>query len=130
MDWWYWWDSIVDSLDRLRHRRPPPAPPAAPVSSPREVLEGRSLQVTERFFEMFSSDAFRPAERAAILKALRDLNASEGDPRLRIHKVRDPMLPGDLWGAWVEGGGRIRIVYERLPEGRKRALSVVKNAPR
>lgn len=73
------------------------------------------LDFTETFLATFSAKDFSASERAAFLKALRFLDADEGHPSLRVHK-----LTGDREGSWsVSATEVLRMTVERLVDGRK-----------
>ena len=85
-----------------------------------------TLDFTQTFLETFASKDFTAADRAAMLKALRLLDAGEKHPSLRVHK-----LTGDQSGSWsTSASGGLRLTFERLPGGRKRLLTCSKHYDR
>jgi len=85
-----------------------------------------TLDFTSTFMETFAAKDFNPADRKAILKALRLLDADEKHPSLRVHK-----LTGDREGSWTAYVTMsLRITYERHPGGRKRLLTCSKHYDR
>lgn len=79
----------------------------------------RSLDFTQTFLGSFASKDFSAAEKSAFLKALRLLDDDETHPSLRIHK-----LQGDRRGAWSASATmKLRLTFERLPDGKKRMLT-------
>ena len=79
----------------------------------------QSLDFTETFLATFSSPDFSRAECRQYLKALRVLDNDERHPSLRVHK-----LEGDREGSWSASATReLRLVFERIPDGRKRLLT-------
>jgi mRNA-degrading endonuclease YafQ of YafQ-DinJ toxin-antitoxin module len=88
--------------------------------------EYRSLDFTDTFLQVFSSKDFTPADRSAMLKALRLLDENERHPSLRVHK-----LEGDREGSWSASASRgLRLSFERLEGGRKRLLTCSKHYDR
>ncbi|MGH7641677.1 MAG: type II toxin-antitoxin system YafQ family toxin [Candidatus Dormibacteria bacterium] len=80
----------------------------------------RSLDFTDTFLETFAAKDLNAADRAAVLMALRLLDADERHPSLRVHK-----LIGDREGSWTASANMVlRITFERLAGGRKRMLTV------
>jgi mRNA-degrading endonuclease YafQ of YafQ-DinJ toxin-antitoxin module len=83
----------------------------------------RSLNFTETFLESFGSRRLTAADRAAIRKALRLLDANEQHPSLRVHE-----LQGDLAGLWsASASGSLRLTFIRAEQGRKTMLSCTKH---
>ena len=79
----------------------------------------RTLEFTPTFLETFASRDFSASDRAQILKALRLLDTHEQHPSLRIHK-----LEGDLACVWSASASAVlRIVFQRLDDGRKRVVA-------
>jgi mRNA-degrading endonuclease YafQ of YafQ-DinJ toxin-antitoxin module len=77
------------------------------------------LDFTETFLETFGSKDFTAAERKAIRKALRLLDADERHPSLRVHQ-----LQGDLSGLWSASASDVlRLTFLRTAQGRKTMLS-------
>lgn len=77
------------------------------------------LDFTETFLETFSARDFSAIERASFLKALRLLDANEGHPSLRVHK-----LAGDREGSWSASASQVLpMTFERHVGGRKRMLT-------
>ena len=83
----------------------------------------KTLDFTEVFLESFLSKDFTAADRKAILKALRLLDAGEKHPSLRVHK-----LEGDHEGAWSASASPVlRVTFERHDGGRKRPATCSKH---
>jgi mRNA-degrading endonuclease YafQ of YafQ-DinJ toxin-antitoxin module len=79
----------------------------------------RTLDFTETFLETFASKDFTRAERHRFIHAMRLLDNDEQHPSLRVHK-----LEGDRAGSWSASASReLRMVFERLPNNRKRLLT-------
>jgi mRNA-degrading endonuclease YafQ of YafQ-DinJ toxin-antitoxin module len=77
------------------------------------------LDFTETFLETFGSKDFTAAERKAIRKALRLLDADERHPSLRVHQ-----LQGDLSGLWSASASDVlRLTFLRTAQGRRTMLS-------
>ena len=73
----------------------------------------RSLQITPTFLADFARRDFGAADRAAILRALRLLDADERHPSLRVHQ-----LHGDRAGSWsASASDSLRMTFERGPDG-------------
>jgi mRNA-degrading endonuclease YafQ of YafQ-DinJ toxin-antitoxin module len=83
----------------------------------------RNLNFTETFLSSFGSRTFTTADRAAIRKALRLLDANERHPSLRVHG-----LQGDLAGLWsVSASASLRLTFIRAEQGRKTMLTCTKH---
>jgi mRNA-degrading endonuclease YafQ of YafQ-DinJ toxin-antitoxin module len=77
------------------------------------------LDFTDTFLETFGSKELTAAERKAIRKALRLLDADERHPSLRVHQ-----LQGDLAGLWSASASDVlRVTFVRTAQGRKTLLS-------
>ena len=75
--------------------------------------------LTDTFPETFGSTDFSTAERKAIRKALRLLDADERHPSLRVHQ-----LQGGLTGLWsASASDALRLTFARAPGGRKTLVS-------
>jgi plasmid maintenance system killer protein len=83
----------------------------------------RNPNFTETFLEAFGSRKFTAADRAAIRKALRLLDANEQHPSLRVHE-----LQGDLAGLWsVSASASLRLTFVRASGGRKTMVSCTRH---
>jgi mRNA-degrading endonuclease YafQ of YafQ-DinJ toxin-antitoxin module len=83
----------------------------------------RTLNFTETFLESFGSRKVTAADRAAIRKALRWLDANEQHPSLRVHE-----LHGDLAGLWsVSASASLRLTFIRADGGRKTMVSCTRH---
>ena len=77
------------------------------------------LDFTETFLATVASPDFSRADRSQLLKALRLLDSDDRHPSLRVHR-----LEGDREGSWSASASReLRLVFERLPDNRKRLLT-------
>lgn len=85
-----------------------------------------SLDLTVRFIDDLLNNNFSAAERSAVKKALALLDENERHPSLHVHR-----LDGDSEGSWTAYVTRsIRITFVRLPEGRKRLLTLTRHYDR
>jgi len=85
-----------------------------------------SLDLTVRFIDDLLDNSFSASERSAAKKALALLDENERHPSLRVHK-----LEGDMEGSWTAYVTRsIRVTFDRLPEGRKRLLTLTRHHDR
>jgi mRNA-degrading endonuclease YafQ of YafQ-DinJ toxin-antitoxin module len=83
----------------------------------------RNLNFTDTFLESFGSRKFTAADRAAIRKALRLLDANEQHPSLGVHE-----LQGDLAGLWsVSASASLRLTFVRAEDGRKIMVSCTRH---
>jgi hypothetical protein len=80
-----------------------------------------TLVMTPEFMESYAG--FAPAERRRFLHALILLDTNERHPSLRVHQLR-----GDREGQWsASASDSLRIIFERLPDGRKRLVECSKH---
>ena len=85
-----------------------------------------NLDWTTRFIDDLLDNRFSAAERSAIKKALTLLDENDRHPSLRVHK-----LEGDREGSWTAYVNQaIRITFERLPNGRRRLLTLTRHYDR
>ena len=88
--------------------------------------EYRTLEFTDEFLTTFAGRDFTNADRCALVRALRLLDDNERHPSLRVHN-----LTGVLEGLWsASASTMLRIVFERLDDGRKRLISCSKHYDR
>ncbi len=78
----------------------------------------RTLQFSDEFLESLLARDFGRAEQRRFLRAMRLLDDNEQHPSLRVHKLRGDMA--ELWSA--SASDELRIVFRRLPNGRKEVL--------
>lgn len=79
-----------------------------------------SLLVSEEFFRDFADRRFSPAERGRVLQALGLLDVNDKHPSLRVH-----LMSGNLKGVWSASvTDSIRILFLRMPDGRKRCVNL------
>jgi mRNA-degrading endonuclease YafQ of YafQ-DinJ toxin-antitoxin module len=79
----------------------------------------QTLDFTDTFLGTFGSKDFTAADRKAIRKALRLLDADEKHPSLRVHQ-----LQGDLTGLWsASASDALRLTFVRTGQGRKTLVS-------
>jgi hypothetical protein len=82
-----------------------------------------TLVSTTEFLESLIDRGFSASDQRALLRALARLDANERHPSLRVHQ-----LQGDRAGQWsASASDSLRIVFERLPDGRKRLLECSKH---
>lgn len=82
-----------------------------------------SLTFSDEYFRAFADRRFTPSDRARVLKAMALLDSDEKHPSLRVH-----LLKGHLAGVWSASvSDSIRIHFLRLPDGRKRCVTVTKH---
>ena len=78
------------------------------------------LEFTNVFLKSLLRGRFSAGEQNAILEALGLLSESDRHPSLRIHE-----LQGTRAGTWSASASRsLRIMFYRLPDGRKRVIGV------
>ena len=78
--------------------------------------EYRTLVFSTEFVETYGSRDFSFAERRQFQRALLLLDTNERHPSLRVHA-----LSGDQQGWWSASASDVlRVVFRRLPDGRKR----------
>lgn len=86
----------------------------------------KSLEFTDTFLDTFGSKDLSAADRKAIRKALRLLDADERHPSLRVHQ-----LQGDLEGLWSASASEVlRLTFVRPGRGRKTMVSCSKHYDR
>jgi hypothetical protein len=82
-----------------------------------------TLVATTEFLESLIDRGFTAGDQRALLRALARLDANERHPSLRVHQ-----LHGDRAGQWsASASDSLRIVFERLPDGRKRLIECSKH---
>ena len=78
-----------------------------------------SVEITLTFPDDLISADFTASDRRRLVRALRLLDTNERHPSHRVHRLRT-----DLEGVWsASASDDLRITFERLPGGRKLALS-------
>jgi mRNA-degrading endonuclease YafQ of YafQ-DinJ toxin-antitoxin module len=86
----------------------------------------QTLDITLGFLDDFASNDFTQADRRAFRRALVRLDSDDQHPSLRVHQ-----LSGDMQGTWsASASGRLRIIFVRLPLGRKAILGGSKHYDR
>jgi mRNA-degrading endonuclease YafQ of YafQ-DinJ toxin-antitoxin module len=83
----------------------------------------RALELGPGFLEDLIGDNFTARDRRRVVRALRLLDENERHPSLRVHQ-----LEGDLAGRWsASASDELRLIFRRLPNGRKQMLSCTRH---
>jgi mRNA-degrading endonuclease YafQ of YafQ-DinJ toxin-antitoxin module len=85
-----------------------------------------TLELSPEFVQDLISENFTARDRRRFARALDLLDENERHPSLRVHQ-----LEGNMAGTWsASASDELRMIFRRLPNGRKQVLACTRHYAR